>query len=147
MSLKADLLTFLARLPKANEPGSRNALASLTGTEQFVQQIPPNQTNYAFFDQLLRLLIFEGRTTLVNFLRALNNSDFLGVESQQRLNQTIATLQGFTPSQWEEQFHRPAEQKAAIRAPFVLPQLDISTFTGREAELRQLGVRTLMSVT
>ena len=136
--LKSELLKFLSRMPKADDSGFRSALGTATGVDRFIRQIPPNQTTNAFFDQLLRLLTFEGRTTLVSFLNSLINDDFLGKESQSRLIKLIEQVQALTNEEWEREFWESASTHTPSRVPFVLPQLDISTFTGRKDELKQL---------
>ncbi|MFM7276114.1 MAG: NB-ARC domain-containing protein, partial [Microcystis aeruginosa] len=137
MSLKSQLLTFLNRMPKASDSGWRNALGTLTNVDKFIAQISPNQTSLAFFNELLRLLIFEGKPTLLSFLNLLEKSDLLGRESQDRLSILIKKIEDLTNEEWEREFYESADNNALPCVPFVVP-LDISTFTGRKDELKQL---------
>ena len=138
MSLKSQLLTFLNRMPKASDSGWRNALGTLTNVDKFIAQISPNQTSLAFFNELLRLLIFEGKPTLLSFLNSLEKSDLLGIESQNRLSILIKKIEDLTNEEWEREFYESADNNGLPCVPFVVPQLDISTFTGRKDELKQL---------
>jgi Ca2+-binding EF-hand superfamily protein len=80
-------------MPKASDSGWRNALGTLTNVDKFIAQISPNQTSLAFFNELLRLLIFEGKPTLLSFLNSLEKSDLLGIESQNRLSILIKKIE------------------------------------------------------
>jgi tetratricopeptide (TPR) repeat protein len=125
-------------MPKASDSGWRNALGTLTNVDKFIAQISPNQTSLAFFNELLRLLIFEGKPTLLSFLNSLEKSDLLGIESQNRLSILIKKIEDLTNEEWEREFYESADNNGLPCVPFVVPQLDISTFTGRKDELKQL---------
>jgi tetratricopeptide (TPR) repeat protein len=125
-------------MPNSDDSGWRQALGTITGVERLMGQISSDKTAYIFFDQLLKLLIFEGKTTLVSFLSSIVNSDLIGPESKDRLNRLVENVQSLTNDEWEQDLERSTNTHTRSPVRFVLPQLDVSTFTGREEQLQRL---------
>jgi tetratricopeptide (TPR) repeat protein len=145
MTLKSDLLKFLSRMPNSDDDGWRQALGTITGVDGLIRQISSGKTPYTFFDELLKLLIFEGKNTLISFLRSLANSDFLGVDSKNSLDQLIRILQSLTNDEWDREFFGVSKTKASSHIPFYLWEENTPHFTGREEELQQLEALLLNS--
>ncbi|MEQ8974996.1 MAG: tetratricopeptide repeat protein [Coleofasciculus sp. C1-SOL-03] len=145
MKLKPQLLRFLARMPTIQTVRERKALLAYLGFECLSSKIKwDNSNNFVFFTELVNLLTSEGKTELLSFLNNLVASPvdginpWIGVEDQQKLRGLIADIGALDDQGWEYEFRGESHRQKSSSIPFILPQLDVSTFTGREQELQQL---------
>jgi tetratricopeptide (TPR) repeat protein len=145
MKLKPQLLRFLARMPTTQTVRERKALLAYLGFERLSSKIQwDNSNNFVFFTELVELLTSEGKTELLSFLNNLVASlgdginPWIGLEDQQKLRCLIADIEALDDQGWEYEFRGESNRQKSSSIPFILPQLDVSTFTGREQELQQL---------
>jgi hypothetical protein len=125
-------------MPITQTVRDRRALLAYVEFERFENKITWEGNNLVFFNELLELLRSEGQSNLVLFLTNLRNSEWIGLDDRNKLANFANDIQALTREQWEKEFWGYADSPSLSRVPFVLPQLDESTFTGREAELKQL---------
>jgi GTPase SAR1 family protein len=140
MPLKSQLLTFLCRLPKANDPKWLRLFANLTEAGHLARHISTEQEPFIFLDELLEHLS-EGKETLLSFLYSFRDSSDLiplGYERRQELSQLISNMECLTEDEWEREFWGTSRTENKPYIPFVIPQRDLSNFTGREEQLQQL---------
>ncbi|QIR36917.1 hypothetical protein HCG51_09320 [Tolypothrix sp. PCC 7910] len=71
-----------------------------------------SSSNNVFFSQLIELLFFEGQAEVLRFIEALVNSDFVGWDAKNKLNNFIAEIEVLEPRQWENQFHDLTNNKS-----------------------------------
>ena len=138
MSLKSQLLQFLSQMPITQTVRDRRALLAYVEFERFENKITWEGNNTVFFNELLELLRSEGQSNLVLFLTNLRNSEWIGLDDRNKLAKFADDIQALTKEEWKKKFWGYADSQSLSRVPFVLPQLDESTFTGREEELKQL---------
>lgn len=145
MPLKPELLKFLSRIPSMQTVPQRKALLAAVGLDRLGHQITWEGTSIVFSNELLELLGTEGQNTLADFLRNLADRDLnlVGWEDSERLIALAEHACALTPSDWSREFWGLTDTKAVSLVPFVLSQLDVSTFTGREEQLQRL--ETLLS--
>ncbi|MDJ0800805.1 MAG: tetratricopeptide repeat protein [Calothrix sp. MO_167.B12] len=125
-------------MPNTQTVRERKALLVATEFDGLERQISYEGINLVFFNGLIEQLRSEGQGNLVSFLRNLVKSGWIGSEDKHRFTTLADAVQGLTTEQWEREFWGVSNNSDSSHVPFVLPQLDISTFTGREDELRQL---------
>ncbi|MEQ8383914.1 MAG: tetratricopeptide repeat protein [Coleofasciculus sp. A1-SPW-01] len=139
MKLKPQLLRFLVRMPTTQIVRERKALLAYLGFERLSSKIKwDNSNNFVFFTELVELLISEGKSELLSFLNNLVEIEWIGLEDQQKLRCLIADINALNDQGWEYEFRGESNRQKSSSIPFILPQLDVSTFTGREQELQQL---------
>lgn len=132
-------------MPTIQTVRERKALLAYLGFECLSSKIKwDNSNNFVFFTELVNLLTSEGKTELLSFLNNLVASPvdginpWIGVEDQQKLRGLIADIGALDDQGWEYEFRGESHRQKSSSIPFILPQLDVSTFTGREQELQQL---------
>ncbi|MBW4495166.1 MAG: hypothetical protein KME26_19175 [Oscillatoria princeps RMCB-10] len=154
MSLKSDLLRFLSqRILNTQTVPQRKALLNVLGFDRFIRQINWGEgTDLVFFSELLDLLCYEGKESLVTFLKALadRNLNLVGLEYIQKLNEFADSIQALNPNDWNQEFrgfsddeegikpisepqtHRPESEKCPYKGLFAFQREDAQFFFGRE---------------
>jgi formylglycine-generating enzyme required for sulfatase activity len=93
MSIKSQLLKLLAQLPKTQTVPERRALLMITGFEHLSAKIDSfEKSNFVFFSELIELIFSEGQAQSLEFLGELANSDWIGLETRNKLNNIIAEV-------------------------------------------------------
>lgn len=139
MSLKSQLLQFLSRMPFISTVRDRMNLLAHVGFEHFKSKIIwDNQNTSAFSYELLELLCSDGQSHLVTFLRNLIAIKWVGLDDNNKLAKFANDIQALTKEQWEKEFLGYLDSQSSSHT-VVSPQLDESTFTEQEEELKQSG--------
>ncbi|MCJ8282646.1 MAG: formylglycine-generating enzyme family protein [Rivularia sp. ALOHA_DT_140] len=107
MEIKPQLIRILAKIPSTQTVGERRALLSITGFDYLSARINTlEKSNNVFFSELIELVFSEGQTKLLTFLRGLVDSDFIGLEAGEKLNNLIAQIEVIKPQQWDSEFNQ-----------------------------------------
>ncbi|MEM9272565.1 MAG: tetratricopeptide repeat protein [Cyanobacteria bacterium P01_F01_bin.143] len=138
MSLKSELLKFLTRIPNIQTVRQRKALLATIGFEHLDRQINYEGIIPVFCNELIEQLRSEGQVNLVTFLRNLVESGWIGLEDRNDITALADKIRNLTNEEWRREFWGSDNRSSSPDTPFILPQLDISTFTGRKDELKQL---------
>ncbi|MDF5706428.1 MAG: formylglycine-generating enzyme family protein [Nostoc sp. S4] len=93
MSIKSQLLQLLVKIPNTQLPGERKALLMFTGFDNLNTKINSfDKSNIVFFTELIELVFSEGQEQLLVFVRTLADSEFIGLQTKQKLNAIIAEI-------------------------------------------------------
>ncbi|MBE9098746.1 tetratricopeptide repeat protein [Vacuolonema iberomarrocanum] len=140
MPLKSELLRILSQIPNIQTVQQRQALLAAVGFDRLNHQIIWEGTHLVFFNHLLGLLGSEGQVSLASFLRNLAARDLnlVGLDDSQRLVMFAERVGSLTSNEWNREFFGAPDTQPSSHTPFILPQLDVSTFTGREEQLQRL---------
>ena len=140
MPLKSELLRFLSRIPNVQTVPQRKAVLAAVGLDRLGRQITWEGANLVFFNELLELLVSEGQVNLESFLKDLADRDLalVGLEDSQRLLTFAEHVGSLTANEWNREFLGATDTQTTSHIPFILPQLDVLTFTGREEQLHRL---------
>ncbi|NEO69310.1 tetratricopeptide repeat protein [Moorena sp. SIO3H5] len=138
MTLKSELLTFLSGIPNTQTVRERQAFLATVGLDRLDRQIACDGIQRVFFNELLKQLCSEGQTSLVDFLRKIVESDWIGQDDRQKCSTFADKIQTLTTEEWQREFRGSTDNNASSLRLFGLPQKDTPKFTGREDELRRL---------
>jgi formylglycine-generating enzyme required for sulfatase activity len=106
MSIKSQLVQFLAHLPKTQTVPERRTLLMLAGFDHLGAKIDSfEKNNFVFFSELIELVFSEGQDQLLEFLRALVGSGLVGLEARNKLNDFIAEISALDHRQWNSEFN------------------------------------------
>lgn len=112
MEIKSQLIRLLVRIPSTQTVGERRALLSITGFDYLGVRINTlEKSNYVFFTELIELLFSEGQAKLLTFIRELVDSEFIGLESREKLNGFITQIEALEPEKWNSEFNQSPENK------------------------------------
>jgi len=93
MSIKSQLVRLLAHLPKTQTVPERRALLMITGFDHLSAKIESfEKSNLVFFSELIELIFSEGQDQSLEFLSELADSDLVGLEARNKLNNLIAEI-------------------------------------------------------
>ena len=105
MNIKSQLVQFLANVPKTQTVQERRALLMIVGLDYLCTRIDSlEKSNVVFFSELIELVFSEGQAQLLEFLRALVGSEWVGLEARNKLNEFIAEIVALDPQQWNNEF-------------------------------------------
>lgn len=105
MNIKIQLLKLLVEIPNARSIGERRALLTMTGFDYLNTRINEIQSNnFAFFNELIELVLSEGHDKLLEFIGTLVDSEFIGLEVKQKLNALITEISSLETQQWNSKF-------------------------------------------
>ncbi|BBD63610.1 hypothetical protein NIES2109_64850 (plasmid) [Nostoc sp. HK-01] len=108
MEIKPQLIQLLVKMPSTQTVGERRALLSITGFDYLIPRINTlEKSNYVFFAELIELVFSEGQAQLLKFLYALVDSEFIGLETREKLNCFILRIEALEPRQWNNEFNEP----------------------------------------
>jgi len=143
MKLKSQLLSLISALPSTQEVRQRKALMIFTEVDYLNIKIDFSGANIFFFTELIELLSSEGQAALLKFLTKLVDSPFASLEAKTKFEALISEISKLNSKQWYKEFIRNFEEQdkhsSKSKEPiFILPQLDILYFTGRDKELEDL---------
>lgn len=93
MNIKSQLLQLLAHLPKTQTVPERRALLMITGFEHLTAKIDSfEKSNLVFFSELIELIFSDGQAQSLEFLSELADSELIGLEARNKLNNLIAKI-------------------------------------------------------
>ncbi|MCC2695759.1 hypothetical protein [Nodularia sp. LEGE 04288] len=127
MTLKSQLLRFLAHIPNARTVRERQALLDITGFDSIGNYISLEGNNLVFFSELLNRLIFEGKTEICRFLENLNDNGLLGLENSQTLESFIHQIETLVPTDWQRNFLSDSSQHSLSQGTSISSQLFINS--------------------
>jgi formylglycine-generating enzyme required for sulfatase activity len=105
MNIKSQLLQLLVKIPSTQTFGERRALLTITGFDYLnIRLNYLEKSNLAFCNELIEVLFSEGADKLLEFLTTLADSEFIGLEVRQKLNDIIAEISTLKPQQWNSEF-------------------------------------------
>jgi formylglycine-generating enzyme required for sulfatase activity len=105
MNIKSQLLELLVKMPNTQTVGERRALLTFTGFDYLNIRINEIQSNnLSFFNELIELILSEGQDKLLNFIRALADSEFIGLEFRQKFNAIIIKISSLEPQKFNSEF-------------------------------------------
>jgi tetratricopeptide (TPR) repeat protein/energy-coupling factor transporter ATP-binding protein EcfA2 len=139
MPLKSELLNFLSQLSQAHTSRQRDALLNVTDFGKLISYINLEGSNIVFFNELLNLLIDEGKNDLHCFLVNLaKNSNIVGSEDRSKLIGFTKTIDMLNVNDWNRGFKNNYKNKFTSNNQFYLWEQNTHYFTGCEKELDQL---------
>ncbi|MEH1882733.1 MULTISPECIES: SUMF1/EgtB/PvdO family nonheme iron enzyme [unclassified Nostoc] len=105
MNIKSQLLQLLVKMPNTQTVGERRALLTFTGFDYLNTRINEIQSsNIAFFNELIELIFSEGQDKLLYFIKTLADSEFIGLEVRQKLNDIITKISSLEHQQCNTEF-------------------------------------------
>ncbi|QHG19078.1 SUMF1/EgtB/PvdO family nonheme iron enzyme [Nostoc sp. ATCC 53789] len=105
MNIKSHLLQLLVKMPNTQTVGERRALLTFTGFDYLNTRINEIQSsNIAFFNELIELIFSEGQDKLLYFIKTLADSEFIGLEVKQKLNDIITKTSSLEHKQCNSEF-------------------------------------------
>ncbi|WP_242039596.1 SUMF1/EgtB/PvdO family nonheme iron enzyme [Anabaena sphaerica] len=108
MEIKPQLIHILVQIPSTQTVKERRTLLSITGFDYLNTRISTlEQSNYVFFTELIELIFSEGQAQLLKFLSELVESEFVGLETRDKLNNFIAQIKALEPRQWNRECNEP----------------------------------------
>ncbi|TAF06518.1 MAG: formylglycine-generating enzyme family protein [Nostocales cyanobacterium] len=108
MEIKPQLIQILVQIPSTQTVKERRTLLSITGFDYLNARISTlEQSNYVFFTELIELVFSEGQAQLLKFLIELVDSEFVGLETRDKLNNFIAQIKVLEPRQWNRECNQP----------------------------------------
>lgn len=136
---RKQLITLLKDCPKLRTEESRLALLELSGLSIFIPEINLSGDQFVAVSGIVRCLSSYGEPLGV-FINTLKG--FVGTQQQEFLSKFLtkygmSSCDNIAQNQINERMRREFEISSHSTTP-VLPQSDVSTFTGRELELQQL---------
>lgn len=126
MSIKSQLVRLLAHLPKTQTVAERRALLMIIGFDHLGAKIDSfEKSNLVFFSELVELIFSEGQAQVLQFISEVVDSEFIGLETRQELNDLIARIAVLDPQQWNSEFI----QRNSTQVPVKLSNLNFSQVT------------------
>lgn len=115
MEIKPQLIELLVKIPSTQTVKERRTLLSITGFDYLITRISTlEQSNYVFFTELIELVFSEGQAQLLKFFRELVDSEFVGLETREKLNSFIAQIEALEPQQWDRKFNEPKNNQTLV---------------------------------
>ncbi|MBD2216764.1 HEAT repeat domain-containing protein [Calothrix sp. FACHB-1219] len=121
MSLKQELIDLLLNFFTTVK--DRKTLLSYLGFDKLIKKVDLEGTSLQFTVNLVHVLEMEGRAQLLNFIDSLANSDFLGIEAKEQLNQLSANIRAITADNWRSVFADNQLQPKLIPSPITQSSL------------------------
>jgi hypothetical protein len=116
MSIKSQLVRLLAHLPKTQTVPERRALLLITGFDHLGAKIDSfEKSNLVFFSELVELIFSEGQAQSLEFLSEVVDSEFIGLEARQEVNDLIARIAALDPQQWNSEFIQRNSTQVPVR--------------------------------
>jgi formylglycine-generating enzyme required for sulfatase activity len=126
MDIKSQLIQILVRIPLTQMVNERRALLSITGFDFLNVRISTfEQSNYVFFSELVELIFSEGQIQLLTFIRALLDSEFIGFETKDKLNNLIIKIEALELQQWNHESIQPTNNKKFVEVRKEQPKIKL----------------------
>ena len=135
---RQELIATLQHVPELKDGRSRQQVLENAGLQKLIPRINFSGSTYTVISEIIIYLERYGRISedceaLGVFLNAMK--DFVGIEQQGFLERLLTKYDMMTP------IGNVADDRSSRKTP--LPPLDVPTFTGRDAELKQLEAQLI----